>query len=96
MFDLIAAAFQANMTRIASFMMAAEVSNQSYAHIGVPEAFHPLSHHGENKAAMEKLALVQRYHSEVFADFLTQARRRCRTATAARCSTIRSFSTAAT
>jgi hypothetical protein len=71
-FDLIVAAFQANMTRIVSYMMAAEVSNQSYAHIGVPEAFHPLSHHADNKAAMEKLARVQRYHTSVFADFLTK------------------------
>ena len=71
-FDLIVAAFQANMTRIVSYMMAAEVSNQSYAHIGVPEAFHPLSHHADNKAAMEKLALVQRYHTGVFTDFMTK------------------------
>lgn len=70
MFDLIAAAFQANMTRIASYMMAAEVSNQPYSHIGIPEAFHPLSHHADNKASMEKLAQVQRYHVEVFVEFL--------------------------
>jgi hypothetical protein len=70
MFDLIAAAFQANMTRIVSYMMAAEVSNQPYSHIGIPDAFHPLSHHSENTASMEKLALVQRYHVQVFADFL--------------------------
>jgi hypothetical protein len=70
MFDMIAAAFQANMTRIVSYMMAAEVSNQPYAHIGIPDAFHPLSHHAENKSSMEKLALVQRYHVQVFADFL--------------------------
>jgi hypothetical protein len=70
MFDLIAAAFQANMTRITSFMMAAEVSNQPYTHVGIPDAFHPLSHHNENKAAMEKLVVVQRYHTQVFAEFL--------------------------
>ena len=69
-FDLIAAAFQANMTRIVSYMMAAEVSNQSYAHVGIPDAFHPLSHHADNKAAMEKLVVVQRYHTRVFAEFL--------------------------
>jgi hypothetical protein len=69
-FDLIAAAFQANMTRIASFMMAAEVSNQSYAHVGVPDAFHPVSHHADNKASMEKLVIIQRYHTRVFADFM--------------------------
>jgi hypothetical protein len=71
-FDLIVAAFQANMTRIASFMMAAEVSNQSYAHVGVPDAFHPVSHHADNKASMEKLVLIQRYHTQVFADFMTK------------------------
>jgi hypothetical protein len=71
-FDLIVAAFQANMTRIVSFMMAAEVSNQSYAHVGVPDAFHPVSHHADNKASMEKLVLIQRYHTQVFADFMTK------------------------
>jgi hypothetical protein len=71
-FDLIVAAFQANMTRIASFMMAAEVSNQSYAHVGVPDAFHPVSHHADNKASMEKLVLIQRYHTSVFAEFMTK------------------------
>ena len=71
-FDLIVAAFQANMTRITSFMMAAEVSNQSYAHVGVPDAFHPVSHHADNKASMEKLVLIQRYHTQVFADFMTK------------------------
>jgi Protein of unknown function (DUF1552) len=70
MFDLIAVAYEADMTRIASFMMAQEVSNQPYNHIGVPEAFHPLSHHSEQRAPMEKLVLVQKYHSEVFVDFL--------------------------
>jgi hypothetical protein len=70
MFDLITAAFQANMTRITSFMMAAEVSNQPYAHVGIPDAFHPLSHHNENKESMEKLVVVQRYHTQVFVEFL--------------------------
>jgi hypothetical protein len=72
MFDLIVAAYQADMTRVASFMMAQEVSNQPYNHIGVPEAFHPLSHHSEQRAPMEKLVLVQKYHSEVFVDFLSK------------------------
>jgi hypothetical protein len=71
-FDLIAAAFQANMTRIVSYMMAAEVSNQSYAHVGIPDAFHPLSHHADNKTAMDKLVIVQRYHTSVFAEFLAK------------------------
>jgi hypothetical protein len=72
MFDLLVAAYQINSTRIATFMMAAEVSNMSYAHIGVPDAFHPLSHHADNKASLEKLAQVQRYHSQLFADFMAK------------------------
>jgi hypothetical protein len=70
MFDMIAAAYQANMTRVVSLMMAAEVSNQPYPHLGVPDAFHPLSHHAENRANIDKLAIIQRWHSEVFAGFL--------------------------
>jgi hypothetical protein len=72
MFDLLAVAYQTNMTRIATFMMAAEVSNTPYDHVGVPDAFHPLSHHAENRQAMEKLVIVQRYHSEVFTSFLSR------------------------
>ncbi len=70
MFDLLAVAYQTNVTRIATYMMMSEVSNTPYPHIGVPDAFHPLSHHAENKAAMQKLVVVQGYHSEIFAGFL--------------------------
>jgi hypothetical protein len=70
MFDMIAAAFQANMTRVVTVLMAAEVSNQPYPHLGIQDAFHPLSHHAENRADIDKLAVLQRWHSEVFAGFL--------------------------
>jgi hypothetical protein len=72
MFDMIATGFQADMTRVVSFMMAAEVSNMSYRHIGVPDAFHPLSHHAEQRPSIDKLVQVQRYHSEVFVEFLAK------------------------
>ncbi len=72
MYDLLTVAYQTNMTRIATFIQVAEVSNQSYAFVGVPDAFHPLSHHGEKKEAMEKLAIIQRYHSKMFAGFLAK------------------------
>lgn len=70
MFDMIALAYQANLTRVASFMMAAEVSNQAYTHIGIAEAFHPLSHHNNDSEAIEKLVQLQAWHSGIFADFL--------------------------
>jgi hypothetical protein len=70
MFDLVAIALQANMTRVFTFMMAAEVSGQTYNHIGVPDAFHPLSHHNNEQAKMDRLTKVQAYHTQVFAKFL--------------------------
>jgi hypothetical protein len=70
MFDLIALAYQANMTRVFTFMMAAEVSGQTYNHIGVADAFHPLSHHNNEPAKLDRLARVQTYHTQVFAKFL--------------------------
>jgi hypothetical protein len=70
MFDLVALAYQANMTRVFTFMMAAEVSGQTYNHIGVSDAFHPLSHHNNEPAKLDRLVKVQTYHTQVFAKFL--------------------------
>jgi len=70
MFDLVALAYQANMTRVFTFMMAAEVSGQTYNHIGVSDAFHPLSHHNNEAGKLERLVKVQAYHTQVFAKFL--------------------------
>ena len=67
---LVALAYQANMTRVFTFMMAAEVSGQTYNHIGVPDAFHPLSHHNNEQAKMDRLVKIQTYHTQVFAKFL--------------------------
>jgi hypothetical protein len=70
MFDLIALAYQGDLTRVQSFMIAAEVSEQTYNHIGVPDAFHALSHHANDPAKKERLAKIQRYHTQVFARFV--------------------------
>ena len=70
MFDLIALAYQGNLTRVQSFMIAPEVSEQTYNHIGVPDAFHALSHHANDPAKKDRLARIQRYHTEVFARFV--------------------------
>ena len=51
-------------------MMAAEISMLTYNQVGVSEAFHPLSHHQNNADKMARLAVVQTYHSTVFARFL--------------------------
>ena len=70
MFDLIALAWQANITRVSTYFMVSEGTNRTYNHIGVPDAFHPLSHHANNLERIEKLVRVQRYHVERFADFI--------------------------
>jgi len=68
--DLILLAFQGNITRIASMMLAAEVSNQTYNHVGVSDAFHPLSHHQNDANKIARLLRIQEYHSRVFAGFV--------------------------
>jgi hypothetical protein len=70
MLDMIALSFQANLTRIATMMMAAEVSNMTYNFIGVPDGFHPVSHHQGDPVKIEKLIKIQTYHSEKIAAFL--------------------------
>jgi hypothetical protein len=70
MFDIIALAYQGDLTRVQSFMLAPEVSEQTYNHIGVPDAFHALSHHANDEAKKARLVLIQRYHTQAFAKFL--------------------------
>ena len=55
MFDLQVLAFQADITRVTSFMMARENVNRSYPEIGLPEAHHSMSHHGNNPEKMAEL-----------------------------------------
>ncbi len=70
MFDIIHLAWRANLTRVTSFMMAAEVSNQPYSFIGIPDAFHPLSHHQNNPQKLDRLAKLQAYNTQLFAEFV--------------------------
>jgi hypothetical protein len=70
LFDLIAVAYQADLTRVASFIMIGEGTNRTYNHIGVPDSFHPLSHHADYLDRLEKLVKIQRYHMERFAEFV--------------------------
>lgn len=74
MFDLTALAFEAELTHVVSFMMAAEISMLTYNQVGISEAFHPLSHHQNNADKLRRLAIVQTYHSEIFARFLERMR----------------------
>jgi hypothetical protein len=68
-FEMIALAWQTDQTRIASFMIAKEVSMRTYNMVGVSDAFHPLSHHQNDPAKLERLTRIQSYHTERFARF---------------------------
>ena len=70
MFDLIALAYQADLTRVASYVMVAEGTNRTYNHVGVPDSFHPVSHHSNDRERIRRLTIIQRYHMERFAEFL--------------------------
>jgi hypothetical protein len=70
MFDLVALAYQADLTRVATYIMAAEGTNRTYNHIGIPDSFHPVSHHANDLTRIEKLAKIQTWHLEQFAGFI--------------------------
>jgi hypothetical protein len=74
MFDLQLLAYQADLTRVITFMVGHETSQRAYPEIGVPDAHHPLSHHGGSAEKIEKLIKVNRYHTEMFAYYISRLR----------------------
>jgi hypothetical protein len=70
MFDLMALAFQADLTRVITFSMDREASMRTYSTLSISEAFHPLSHHANDAAKQDRLAVIQTYHTKVFARFV--------------------------
>jgi hypothetical protein len=74
MLDLQLLAFQSDLTRVISFMIAKEQSARPYPQIGVPEAHHPLSHHDNIPELIAKMSKINRYHTQLFAQYLTKLR----------------------
>jgi len=70
LFNLITIAYQADITRVISFVMVAEGTNQTYNHVGVPDSFHPVSHHANDLERINKLVTIQSWHMKMFANFL--------------------------
>ena len=67
MMDLLVLAYQTDLTRISTFMLAREVSGRAYPEIGVSDSHHPLSHHQNEAAKLERLHMVNEYHFRQFA-----------------------------
>ena len=70
MFDLQVLAYQADLTRVITFMMGHETSNRAYPDIGVPDAHHALSHHGGDKILIERLKKVDSHLTAMFAYYV--------------------------
>ena len=67
MMDLLALAYQTDLTRISTFMLAREVSARAYPEIGVSDSHHPLSHHQDEAAKLERLHKINEYQFRQFA-----------------------------
>jgi hypothetical protein len=70
MFDLQVLAFQADITRVSTFMMARENINRSYPEIGLPEAHHSMSHHDNIPEKLSAYAKLNQYHAATLAYYL--------------------------
>lgn len=69
-YDLMLLAFQADISRVFTFMVGHEGSGRSYAHIGIPEPHHPVSHHGDTADGIAKYAKLTTYHVMKLAEFV--------------------------
>jgi hypothetical protein len=69
-YNLMLLAFQADISRVFTFMVAHEGSGRSYAHIGIPEPHHPVSHHGDTAEGIAKYGKLTTYHVTKLAEFV--------------------------
>lgn len=74
MFDLQFLAYQADLTRVVTFQIARELSTRSYPVIGVPEAHHDVSHHGNNPDKVAKHTKINTHHVQLFARLVEKMR----------------------
>ncbi len=74
MFDMQVLAYQTDLTRVITFMIARELSGRSYPQIGVAESHHPISHHLNDPAKLASLAKINVHHASLFAYYLEKLR----------------------
>lgn len=70
MFDMMAIAFQTDLTRVSTLMVGREGSSRTYREIGISDAHHPLSHHQRNQEKIDKITRINTFHVQLFAKFL--------------------------
>ena len=69
-YNLMHLAFQADISRVFTFAVGHEGSSRSYAHIGIPEPHHPVTHHADKPENIEKYAKLTTYHVVKLAEFI--------------------------
>jgi hypothetical protein len=74
MFDLLAVAYQADLTRVFTFMMAREASQRTYPALNIPETHHDVSHHGNQPDKMALHAKIDTHFTTLFASFVDKLR----------------------
>jgi hypothetical protein len=74
MYDLLAAAYQADVTRVFTFMISRELSQRTYPNIGVTEQHHSVSHHGNDPMKIAQNVKVNTYHMTLFSKFIEKLR----------------------
>ena len=72
MYDLVAAAWQADITRVFTFMMSRELSQRTFPQIGVNEQHHTISHHLNDAEKMAKCVKINTYYAELYSKFLAR------------------------
>ena len=72
MLDLVALAYQADATRVFSMIFARELSSRTFAHIGVADQHHAVSHHRDDAESIAKKAKIDTYHVTLLNHFLTR------------------------
>jgi hypothetical protein len=70
MYELMALSYQANITRVITFMVSREVSNRTYTQVGVTDGHHAISHHQNRAEKMAKNVLIQTFNVNQFKGFL--------------------------
>jgi hypothetical protein len=70
MFDLLAVAYQADLTRVGTFLFGREKSVRTYPEIGVADPHHPTSHHLNVPARLERLSKINTFHVQLLGRFL--------------------------
>jgi hypothetical protein len=70
MTDMITVAFQADLTRVLTFLITREGTSRAYREIGIPDGHHPLTHHRNDPVMMEKVAQINTYHMKQFAAWI--------------------------